>query len=270
MPFVQTDDVHIYYEHHGSNYLNQIPLVFAYGLGGNTSMWWPQVAALSQHHPLILWDIRGHGQTSLPQSGHYGLQVSADDLKCLLDHLDIKKAHVGGLSMGGGIAVTFALKYPERVRSLIVCDASTALPPELSPKHQQARGETLALARAGNMAALATRNSDLARGFCLRADEPEVAQKLTEMYVNMNPDAFVESLISLQTPSFTVSEVENISLPTLVITGSHDPVRPACERFHQGVAGSVYKVLRSAGHLSNIDQAAAFNQALLTFLDAQP
>ena len=88
------------------------------------------------------------------------------------------------------------------------------------------------------------------------------------MYVTLNPDVFVQSLISLQTPSFTVGEVENISLPTVVVAGSHDPMRPACERFHKYVSGSVYEVLRSAGYLFNIDQADAFNQALFTFLDA--
>jgi pimeloyl-ACP methyl ester carboxylesterase len=267
MPFVQTEDVRIYYEHHGANYLSQSPLVLAYGLGGNTSMWWPQVEALSQHHPLILWDIRGHGQTSLPYSGRYGLHVSADDLKSLLDQLGIQKAHVGGLSMGGGIAVTFVLRHPERVTSLTVCDASTALPPTFSPKHQHARNETLELARAGDMAALAARNSNPARGFCLRANEPEIAQKLTAMYATMNPDAFTQSLISLQTSAFTIDSVKSINLPTLVMTGSHDPVRPACERFHACVDGSVYEVLEAAGHLSNIDQADAFNTVLLEFLE---
>ena len=117
MPTVRINDVNVYYESHGKGF----PLVFAYGLGGNTGMWDGQIDAFAQHYRFIVWDPRGHGKSeSPPVRKQYGQQISAEDLYELLNHLGIEKAYVGGLSMGGGIATRFAVIHPERVAALLL------------------------------------------------------------------------------------------------------------------------------------------------------
>src|SRR5687768_11788452 len=100
MPHALINGVRIYYETYGHGK----PLVLAYGLGGNTTEWAPQIPAFSKKYRLILWDPRGHGQSDSPSSPHhYGNGESSYDLLALLGHLEIPKAHVGGLSMGASI-----------------------------------------------------------------------------------------------------------------------------------------------------------------------
>ena len=97
MATVQLNDVNIYYESHGSGF----PLVFVYGLGGNTGMWAGQIDAFAPHYRFIVWDPRGHGKSeSPPHWKQYGMQIAAEDLHGLLNHLGIEQAYVGGLSMG--------------------------------------------------------------------------------------------------------------------------------------------------------------------------
>ena len=102
MPHLRTDDrVRIYYEEHGRG----TPLVLAYGIGGNADLWDVNVKALAQQHRLILWEPRGHARSDSPEDpAKYSFHRWALDLRAVLDHLGIRKAHVGGLSLGAGIA----------------------------------------------------------------------------------------------------------------------------------------------------------------------
>ena len=109
MPTALLNGVHIHYESYGQGF----PLVFAYGLGGNTTEWAGQIPAFSKKYRFIVWDPRGHGQSdSPPNLDQYGSGNSAYDLLALMDHLGIRRAYVGGLSMGGGISTRFALHFP--------------------------------------------------------------------------------------------------------------------------------------------------------------
>ena len=99
MPTAKINDINIYYESHGTGF----PLVFAYGIGGNTTEWELQIPVFSQSYRFIVWDPRGHAQSeSPPNADQYTQEVFAQDLEGLLDYLGIDQAYVGGLSMGGG------------------------------------------------------------------------------------------------------------------------------------------------------------------------
>ena len=107
MAFFRTDDrVRIYYEEHGQGH----PLVLAYGIGGNADLWDVNVPALAARHRVILWEPRGHGRSDSPDDpARYSFTRWALDLRALLDHLRLRKVHVGGLSLGAGIATRFTL-----------------------------------------------------------------------------------------------------------------------------------------------------------------
>jgi len=126
MPYVRTDDrVRLYYEEHGRG----TPLVLAYGIGGNVGMWDVNVAGLAARHRLVLWEPRGHARSDSPADpARYSFGRWALDLKAVLDHLGLRRAHLGGLSLGAGIATRFALRFPSRVRSLVVTNSSSPRP----------------------------------------------------------------------------------------------------------------------------------------------
>ncbi len=145
MPQVQIDGVGIDYKSHGAGF----PLVLTYCLGGNASMWSGQIPAFAESYRLIVWDPRGHGGSESPlEPEKYGVQRSAEDLRGLLDHLEIERAYIGGLSMGGGIAARFAVAYPERVEALMIFDSNTASGVPLSPERRAVREQTIALCEA--------------------------------------------------------------------------------------------------------------------------
>lgn len=99
MPQAFINGVHLHYESYGGGF----PLVLAYGLGGNTGMWAGQIEVFARSYRLILWDPRGHGPSeSPPRREQYSLQTSAEDLRGLLDHLGIARAHVGGSRWAAG------------------------------------------------------------------------------------------------------------------------------------------------------------------------
>src|SRR5213595_3274136 len=124
MPYLRADDrVRLYYEEHGRG----TPLVLAYGIGGNATMWDLNVPGLAARHRLILWEPRGHARSDSPEDrAKYSFQRWAFDLKAVLDHLGFRQAHGGGLSLGAGIATRFALRFPARARSLVVTNSSSA------------------------------------------------------------------------------------------------------------------------------------------------
>src|SRR2546426_8983511 len=118
MAYLRTDDhVRIYYEEHGpiEPKATGSPLVLAYGIGGNADLWDVNVPALAARHRLVLWEPRGHARSDSPQDPtRYSFTRWALDLKAVLDHLRLRTAHVGGLSLGAGIATRFTLAFPSR------------------------------------------------------------------------------------------------------------------------------------------------------------
>ncbi len=119
--------IETYYELHGKN--GAPWLAFSHSLACNLRMWDGQVAALKERFRILLYDTRGHGQSAAPP-GPYTLEALADDLRALLSHLDIQRLHFVGLSMGGMIGQTFAVKYPGLFSSLTLADTTSRYPAE--------------------------------------------------------------------------------------------------------------------------------------------
>lgn len=264
MPTVRVNGVTLYYESHGSGF----PLVFAYGLGGNTGMWAGQIEAFAKYYRFILWDPRGHGQSeSPPHREQYGLQISAEDLHGLLDHLGIEQAYIGGLSMGGGIAARYAVAHPERVAALLIIDSGSASGLPTNPAMRAMREKTIVLAQTQGMEAVADYIMESNPNLRTQAQaSPEARQRLRSMFLALNPTGYAHTVRALLDERFPTEQLTRITKPTLVLVGEEDPALEAARMTHQKIAGSQLVILPQAGHLSNLDQPEAFNTSVLDFL----
>ena len=264
MPKAHVNGVNIYHEVHGSGF----PLVFAYGLGGNTGEWAGQVPAFSQRYQFIIWDPRGHGRSDSPQGReNYSLQISADDLLGLLDHLGIEKAYVGGLSMGGGISTRFAVAHPERVAALLIIDSFSASGLPLSPEVRAMRERTIELAETEGMSAMADYIIQANPNLETQAKAgPEALVELRKMFLALDPTGYANTVRAIIQRDFDTERLTEITAPTLVLVGEKDPAREGAYVTHTKIAGSHYVVIPGAGHLSNLDSLEEFNGHILEFL----
>jgi pimeloyl-ACP methyl ester carboxylesterase len=268
MPYARTGDrVRIYYEAHGRG----TPLVLAYGIGGNTDMWDTNTAALAARHRVILWEPRGHARSDSPEDpARYSFGRWALDLRDLLDHLRIRKAHVGGLSLGGGIATRFALRYPRRVRSLLVTNSSSAAGLPLSVENLVMRARSIEITLSQGMDAMAefamTANPNVAGRLALN---PDAKAEFYEEYRRLSPIGYANSLRTLIAMDHITAELPRLArerIPVLLIGGDQDPSLGPMKVMHAKIRGSTLVVLSPATHFANRDQPEAWNGAALDFL----
>src|SRR5216683_6538084 len=119
MPTIDRDGVKIQYEVHGRG----PALLLTHGYSSTSAMWQGQIAALSKHHKLVLWDMRGHGRSDYPDDPKaYSEALTVADIAALLDAIGTNGAIVGGLSLGGYMSLAFYRAYPARVRALLIID----------------------------------------------------------------------------------------------------------------------------------------------------
>ncbi len=238
-------------------------VVMSHSLACNLSMWDEQAAALSKRYRVLRYDLRGHGGTEAP-SGDYTFDMLAYDAHALLDALGIKSCHWVGLSIGGMIGQEFALKFPGVFKTLVLADTSSRNPPEAKPVWE-ARVKT---AREKGMDGVVEPTLQRWLTEPYRKSHPETAARLAAMIRSTPVAGYAGCCAAIPTLDFT-DRLKSIKIPTLVIVGEQDPGAPpeVAKVIHQNIAGSELVVIPSAAHIANLEQAAAFNRALVAFLD---
>ncbi len=265
MPFARAaDKVRIYYEAHGSG----TPLVLAYGIGGNVEMWDVNRDALAARHRLILWEPRGHARSDSPEDpAKYSFERWVFDLKAVLDHLGIRKAHVGGLSLGAGIATRFALRFPARVRSLVVTNSSSAAGLPLSVENLVMRARSIEITLTKGMDAVAeyamAANPNLSERLAL---DPGARAEFYEEYRRLSPIGYANSLRALIAMDHITDQLRRLRMPVLLIGADRDPSLEPMKAMHRRVRGSRLVVLSPASHFGNRDQPEAWNRTVIEFL----
>lgn len=267
MPLARINGINIYHEIFGKGF----PLVLAYGLGGHTGMWAGQIDAFSEHYRFVVWDPRGHGKSdSPPAREQYGMQISAEDLRGLLDHLNIEQAFVGGLSMGGAIATRFAMAHPDRVAALLIIDSASASGLAVKPAMRQMRQKTIELAETQGMEAVADYIIEANPNLKTQARaSTEAYQRLRRMFLDLDPVGYANTIRALLNNAYPTERLSTITMPTLVLVGENDPALEAARLTHENIPGSHLVVIPDAGHLSNLDCPEAFNSSVLAFLHSQ-
>jgi 3-oxoadipate enol-lactonase len=265
MPYVRTDDrVRIYYEEHGEG----TPLVLAYGIGGNADLWDTNRDALAAQHRLVLWEPRGHARSDSPEDPtRYSFTRWALDLKAVLDHLGITKAHVGGLSLGAGIATRFTLRFPGRVRSLLVTNSSSAVGLPLSVYNIVMRAQSIKVTLEQGLDAMAefamASNPNVRERLAL---DPNAKDEFYAYYRRLTPIGYANALRALLAMDHVTDQLSRIRVPTLLIGGDRDPSLNPMKVMHRKIRGSKLVVLAPASHFANRDQPEAWNKAALSFL----
>jgi 3-oxoadipate enol-lactonase len=227
-------------------------------------MWDPQIAALKDAYRILAYDTRGHGGTEAPK-GAYTLDMLADDLFFLLKELKIKTTHYCGLSMGGMIGQTFALKYPGVFRTLTLADTTSRYPAEAWPLWQ----ERIKTAEAKGMEPLA--QPTLERWFteAFRKSSPAVVDGVRKLILATPVAGYAGCCQAIPKINLT-ARLKEIKCPILVIVGADDPGTPPAmaKEIHEHAPGSKLVVLPQAAHLANLEQPAGFTRALQDFLSS--
>ncbi len=237
-------------------------LTMAHSLACNLSMWDPQMQALLKNYKVLRFDTRGHGASSAPE-GAYTLEQMADDMHGLFAELGIRHTHFSGLSMGGMIGETYALKYPGVFQSMVLADTTSRRPPNAG----QMWGERVRMAREKGMDALV--EGTLGRWFTepWRKANPEVMARIGNDIRN-TPVAGFAGCCDAIAKIDVLDRLGEIDCPALVIVGEDDHGTPPemARQIHARLRGSELLIIPSAAHLSNVEQPAIFNKALAEFL----
>jgi 3-oxoadipate enol-lactonase len=231
-------------------------------LASNLSMWEPQMPVLTSRYRVLRYDTRGHGGTEAT-AGPYSLDELSEDVRALLRALGITRTHFIGLSMGGMIGQIIAIKYPQMLQSLVLCDTMSRVPTEAKPMWD----DRIHTAETGGMEPLV--EPTLARWFTesFRQKGSPVLDQVRTMIRSTPPRGYTGCCHAIAALNLT-DHLKAITLPTLIIVGEDDPATPvaASHVIHEQIRGSELVILKSAAHLSNLEQPEAFNQALTAFL----
>ena len=254
----EVNGTRLYYEVAGS----ESPLVLIHGFSLDHRMWQDQVTVFAKSYQVIRYDVRGFGRSKLPTDEGYSCP---DDLKALLDHLGIGHASILGLSMGGEIAIDFALAYPGMVDALVLVDAS--------PGGYQSKefGASLAqiLSRIPEYgiqgAKKAWMNHEL---FVPAMAEPGVAERLRQMISDYSGWHLVNRDPERKPAPPAIHRLATISSPTLVIVGQRDisDFQDIADLLAQTIPDAQKVVLPGVGHMSNMEAPDEFNRVVLSFL----
>jgi 3-oxoadipate enol-lactonase len=237
-------------------------LVLSHSLACDHTMWDDQVELLSRDFRILRYDTRGHGRSTVTP-GPYSLELLSDDLKGLLDALDIRQTHFVGLSMGGMIGQIFALNYQDMLLTLVLCDTTSSYSAAIRPIWM----DRIRAARSSGMPSLSA--PTLERWFTkeFRELRPDVMLRFGERIASTSLTGYAacsEALLDIN----VTGHLKEIRVPSLVVVGECDVGTPVAmaQAIHDNLPGSQMAVIARAAHFSNVEQPSAFTNALLTFL----
>jgi pimeloyl-ACP methyl ester carboxylesterase len=253
MPTIDRNGVKIYYEVHGDG----PPLILTHGYSSTSAMWQGQVTALSKQHKLVLWDMRGHGQSDYPEDpAAYSETLTVGDIAALLDEVGAKTAIVGGLSLGGYMSLAFYRAHPERVAALLIIDTGPGF------KKDDAR-------EAWNRRAFDTAERFEREG--LEVLQSASRERSTVSHRDATGLARAARGMLTQRDARVIELLPNIKVPSLIVVGADDtPFLAASDYMAAKIPGAKKVVIPAAGHAVNIDQPQVFIDAVLPFLDSLP
>jgi|SRR5689334_177495 3-oxoadipate enol-lactonase len=237
-------------------------VTLSHSLATDLSMWDPQMPALTARYRVLRYDTRGHGGTDAP-AGAYTLAQLAEDARAMLKALGVARTHWVGLSMGGMIGQTLALSSPELFQSLSLCDTSSRIPAEM----KSAWADRIKTAETHGMEPLVEPTIGRWLTASFRESHKDVVDLVRAMIRSTRPQGYAGCCHAIAALDLT-DKLAAIKAPTLIVVGEEDLGTPvaASQAIQAKIAGAELKILKSAAHLSNLEQPEAFTAALTAFL----
>lgn len=257
MPFARAGDLRVHYQFAGA--AGAPVLVLSSSLGGDLSMWEPQMLELKMQFRVLRYDTRGHGQTTVTD-GPYHIEQLAGDALLLLDALGIGRVHFCGLSLGGKIGMWLGAHAPERIEKLVLCNTAARI--------GTAEGWNARIRSVRDLGMKGIASAVTERWFTagFRERSPGIVAMAQSMLERTPPEGYVACCAAIR-DSDQSTEIGSIRAPTLVIAGRQDPATPAADgrALADAIAGARYVELEAA-HVSSIEAAPQFTEALTAFL----
>ena len=261
MPSVSVNGLDYAYEESGSG----TPVVFAHGLTFDRHMWDPQVAALSSRYRCIAYDLLGHGASAGGRDG-YSLEDEAENLHELMARWGATPAHIVALSMGGMMAMRFAIAHPEEVLSLALFDTSAEEErAENVPRYEA----LLAASRGPNLAAAAEAVAAIMFSAGFRESRPDAVAAYKESYIALDFDAIEPALKAVTGRTNVLPALSRLDVPALVVVGAEDVATTPDKAQHiaEAIPGARLETIAGAGHMSVVEQPERATELLSSFLD---
>lgn len=226
------------------------PLVMLHPLALSGELWTPLAEALSDEFQVFALDLRGHGDSAW-DGKPFGIEDLADDVARTLDALDLRSASLLGLSMGGSVAVNFAGRHPERVRSLVLADTTAWYGEDAVTTWAERAQKAVAVPRAKQV------TFQLDRWFSpeFLDRHPEEADRVVKIFLRTNSEAHAAASIAMGAMD-SRPLLPSVTAPTLVLVGRHDYATPPsmARKLAEGIAGAELEILPDLRHLSLIER----------------
>jgi pimeloyl-ACP methyl ester carboxylesterase len=239
-------------------------VVLIHGFGDNLQMWYNQVPELSERYQVLSYDVRGFGLTE-KTTGAYSIDLFTRDLYELLGALEIRSACLLGFSMGGRIALEFALTYPDMTTGLILANSGveTSPKPEMA-KHRQVMESILQQGQIETISAIMTRGS-FSPGF--RKNNPAAFKRCMDIRMQNDPVDYLEIMGAVDEALDAPVDLGRLECPVLMIAGDGDALMggSVAEDMKRAIGNAILKILPT-GHLSAIEDPEKFNREVLNFM----
>jgi 3-oxoadipate enol-lactonase len=262
MPKASVNGTELHYRDGGTS-KDVVLLLHAFPL--HSGMWSRQIAALSARHRVIAPDYRGLGKSAVPPEAST-MELLAQDVRALLQHLRIERAAVAGLSMGGYLAFELYRQAPGLFRGIVLCDTRAGADSE------EGKATREKFARTVIEKGLTWVSDEMIPKLLRPQPDPAIVKEVRSLISEGTPAGVAAAQRGMARRPDSTPTLATIGCPTLVVVGAQDQLTPPAEseRMAAAVKGAKLVKVPRAGHLANVENAEAFNAALSGFVDALP